>query len=178
MSKPWIYASILVVASALAGGVAHEMNRLTEANAPADPSPQTVHRHIRNSSLDVNLLYGQAAVPRDDDGHFWANSNVNGRIIRFMVDTGASTVALPRAEAIRLGLSPETFVFDQPVRTANGEVKAARVMLASVEVGSIRVENVEALIVNEGLDTPLLGMSFLGRLSKLEITSRQLVLKR
>jgi aspartyl protease family protein len=116
-------------------------------------------------------------VSKADDGHFWAQGDVNGRWVKFLVDTGASTVALTATDARRLGLDPDTLEYARPVFTANGQTLAAAVTLDHVAVAGARIENVQALVVREGLQTSLLGMSYLGRLSRFEATPSALILR-
>ena len=86
------------------------------------------------------------------------------RRIEFLVDTGASHIALRESEAGRLGIYPRASDFTVRVSTANGMTKAALVELRTVEVGDIVVRNVPAIIhSNDGLSVNLLGMSFLSR---------------
>jgi len=100
----------------------------------------------------------------DGSGHFVAQGQVNGASIRFLVDTGATLVSLPAAEATRLGidLRKARRAYSQ---TANGTVPVYRVTLDSVRVGDITLYNVDA-VVHEGggLGMALLGMSFLSRM--------------
>ncbi len=121
---------------------------------------------------------GDASISRSADGHYWAQATVDGRAVRFLVDTGASSVALTQADARRLSLEPERLTYDVPIRTASGRAFAAAVTLRSVSVSGARVEDVEALVAQEGLETSLLGMSYLGRLSRFEATPRALILRR
>ncbi len=98
----------------------------------------------------------------DGRGHFIAEGAVNGKPIRFVVDTGASVVALPASEAVRLGID---YRKGRPgsTRTAGGVVPVYRVAFDSVKVGGIELHAVEGLVIEQGLDIALLGMSFLSR---------------
>ena len=118
-----------------------------------------------------------AQIARADDGHYWAEADINGRAVRVLVDTGASVVALTRDDALRLGFMLESEDFDHTVVTANGEGRAARIELAHVAVAGARVERVQALVVERGLPASLLGMSYLGRLSRIEATPHSLTLR-
>lgn len=118
-----------------------------------------------------------AAVSKAADGHYWAEGVANGARVRFLVDTGASAVALTLADAKRLGLAPERLDYGYEVSTAGGKARAARVMLDSVSVAGARVADVEAFVIEKGLETSLLGMSYLGRLSRFEATPRALILR-
>lgn len=121
---------------------------------------------------------GQAAqVVRGADGHYWAEAQIDGRAVRVLVDTGATVVALTRQDAQRLGLKVTSEDFNRAVQTASGEVKAASVTLASVSVAGATVRKVEALVVEEGLAHSLLGMSYLGRLSRFEASPAGLTLR-
>ena len=111
------------------------------------------------------------------DGHYWADALIEGRAVRVMVDTGASDVALTRADAARLGLKLAPDDFSGTVITASGPVRAAPVELQAVAVAGARVERVEALVVEAGLPHSLLGMSYLGRLSSFSATPASLTLR-
>jgi aspartyl protease family protein len=98
------------------------------------------------------------------DGHFAAEGRIDGRPVVFMVDTGASQIALRASDAARLGYRPRPQDYTVRVGTANGEGRAARIELGRVEVGEIMVRDVTALVVSdEALGVNLLGMSFLSR---------------
>jgi aspartyl protease family protein len=121
------------------------------------------------------LRMGQAYSPRgggggnqrtvlkaDGRGHFLADGQVNGAAARFLVDTGATLIALPAAEAKRMGIS----YLNAPqgvVNTANGGAVAYKVKLDTVRVGEITINNVDAVVIDGGLHVALLGMSFLNR---------------
>lgn len=123
----------------------------------------------------VTTLTPTAQVPKSGDGHFWADTAVNGAIVRTLVDTGSTLVALTRADARAVGIAPEALEYSHPVDTAAGRVKAARVELASIAVGDIVRSGVDAIVVADGLEYSLLGMSFLGQL-RLEATPEGLYL--
>jgi len=116
------------------------------------------------------------AIAKSPDGHFWAVGSVNGGAVRFLVDTGATVVALTPADAARLGLKPEDLHYSTKVVTAGGSTRAASVKIASMTVGGAKLDNVDALVIEEGLDTSLLGMSYLGRLTRFEATQKSLTL--
>jgi aspartyl protease family protein len=100
-----------------------------------------------------------AADPR---GHFIADGAINGSPIRFLVDTGATSIALPASDARRLGidyLKGERGM----VQTANGTVQVYRVKLDNVRLGSIELISVDAIVTERGLSIALLGMTFLNR---------------
>ena len=104
----------------------------------------------------------QVILKASDGGHFVASGQVNGGALRFMVDTGASVVAIPAADARRLGIDYLSAPRAQ-AHTANGVVSTYSVKLDTVTVGSITLHNVEAMVLESSMPMALLGMSFLGR---------------
>jgi aspartyl protease family protein len=111
-------------------------------------------------------------------GHYLVKATINHSDIDVMVDTGASFVALSYEDAQRAGLRPNTLDFNVPVSTANGVVKAARVKLDRVEIDTVRVEDVDAMVLPSGaLNGTLLGMSFLSKLDSFKSEDGILTLK-
>ena len=99
-------------------------------------------------------------------GHHQAQVDVEGISIGFLVDTGASMIAMRQSDAAKIGIRPASKDYTAGVSTANGVARAAPVTLKRVELGSIVVENVKALILpDSALGTNLLGMSFLDQVS-------------
>ncbi|HET7834958.1 MAG TPA: TIGR02281 family clan AA aspartic protease [Variovorax sp.] len=103
-------------------------------------------------------------LPASSGGHFMAQGAINGRSVNFMLDTGATTIALSAADAQRIGLD---FSKGQPVRmnTANGVSQGYRVKLGSVRVGDVEVYDVDAIVSPEPMPYILLGNSFISRFS-------------
>jgi aspartyl protease family protein len=111
-------------------------------------------------------------------GHYMVKATINRSDIEVMVDTGASVVALSYEDAQMAGLRPNTLDFNVPVSTANGTVNAARVILDRVEIDTVRVENVDAMVLPKGaLRGTLLGMSFLSKLNSFKSEDGVLTLK-
>jgi aspartyl protease family protein len=104
-----------------------------------------------------------ATLTADPRGHFVVDGQINGGSVRFLVDTGATTIALSPGDAARLGID---YRKGQPdvVGTANGTTLAYRVKLDTVRVGDIVVNNVDAVVLSNPMPFALLGMSFLGRM--------------
>lgn len=118
------------------------------------------------------------SIPKSQrDGQFWADATVNSGYVRFLIDTGASAIALTKEDAQKAGLRLHELNYDVPIRTAGGRNMAARVTLKTVSVGSITLRNIEALVVPEGLETSLLGMTYLGQLQRVEATPSALLLR-
>ena len=168
------HAAILVVATVSALGSAQGL--LSFAAARADAPPAAVAVAIEPAAAPLTPA-SAAQITKGADGHFWAQAYVNGAWVRFLVDTGASAVALTGDDARRLGVDVDALNYDRPVITANGEAKAALITLDHVAVAGARVDEVQALVVREGLQTSLLGMSYLGRLSRFEATQTALILR-
>ncbi len=95
-------------------------------------------------------------------GHFTTHGQINGQSVSFLVDTGATTVALGQADADRLGINyksaPRSYA-----STANGNILISAVVLSSVRVGDVEVANVEAVVMPSAMPHVLLGNSFLTR---------------
>ncbi|MCR9125204.1 MAG: TIGR02281 family clan AA aspartic protease [Rhodobacteraceae bacterium] len=121
---------------------------------------------------------GRIEVPRARDGHYYLTLNVNGAPVRFVVDTGATDIVLSHDDADKIGLQLSDLAFVGRAMTANGEVRTAPVRLDSLSLGPIADTNVPAWI-NEGeMRNSLLGMSYLQRWEKIEISNGSLVLTR
>jgi len=98
-------------------------------------------------------------------GMYFARGRINAQPVKFMVDTGATSIAMSTSQAKQLGIRYELIGSPTKVRTASGNADAYSVNLRTVSVGDISQSNIEALIVEGKPDGPiLLGMSFLGRL--------------
>ncbi len=118
------------------------------------------------------------ALARTQSADFQINTQVNGRNVPMILDTGASAVVLTNEDARTIGLPVEMIKYTVGIATANGHTKAAEVTLDQVAVGSIVERAVPALIAQPGqLKTSLLGMSFLNRLQSWEMRGDRLVMR-
>ncbi|MEJ7687432.1 MAG: retropepsin-like aspartic protease [Variovorax sp.] len=115
-------------------------------------------------------------LPVSSGGHFMAQGAINGRSVNFMLDTGATSVAMSAADAQRIGLD---FSKGQPIRinTANGVAPGYRVRLNSVRVGAVEIYDVEAVVSPQPMPYVLLGNSFISRFS-MRRDSDQMVLEK
>lgn len=110
--------------------------------------------------------------------HFETSATVNGESLRFIIDTGASTVVLTHDNARRIGFDIDDLDYVVPVATANGMTRAAPVRLETMEVGGIMRSDLEALVAEPGaLFENLLGMNYLDTLSGFEVTGDRLILR-
>ena len=165
-------AAVMLMATASSLSVAYWLN-----HADARGQAQAAVYAPSAAVSTVPARGGAAQVVRSADGHYWAEAQIDGRAVRVLVDTGASVVALTRTDALRLGLKLKPADFTHPVQTAAGPARAAAIKLTSVAVAGARVDDVQALVVEEGLEQSLLGMSYLGRLSAFEATPAGLTLR-
>lgn len=105
----------------------------------------------------------QITLVADSRGHFITNGMINGSNVRFLVDTGASSVAMDRATALRAGVDLGSG--EQALAgTANGVVPMVRVKLSRVTIGDVTLYDVDAAVLPAGMPQVLLGMSFLNRM--------------
>lgn len=117
-------------------------------------------------------------VPRSQDGHYYLTLEVNGKSVRFIVDTGATEIVLSRNDAARIGLDVENLVYSSRAFTANGIVQTAPVRLERIGFGGIEENGIRAVVNNGEMPESLLGMSYLNRFSTLSISNGTLTLER
>jgi len=119
-------------------------------------------------------LAGETVLNREADGHFYANALVEGSSYRFLVDTGASMVALTGQDADAMGLQWDETSLKPIGRGASGTVHGVSVTIPSMELGGFEARDVHAAIIPDGLDVSLLGQSFLSQVSNVEISGDQM----
>jgi aspartyl protease family protein len=117
-------------------------------------------------------------IPPSRGGHFRVTGLIDGRRVDFMVDTGASVIALKSEDAAMLGIRPAGTDYAAMVKTANGVIRVAPVELDTVEIEDLEVHNVDAVVLPAGVAAEnLLGLSFLSRLRRFEYADGKLVLE-
>lgn len=119
-------------------------------------------QHHRNT--DAVSSRQSVTLAADTAGHFVSEGQINGGPVRFVVDTGATMVAIPAADAVRLNIDYRKGK-RASTKTANGVVQVYLVTLERVKVGAIELSSVEGIVIEQGLDIALLGMSFLSRVN-------------
>ncbi len=127
-----------------------------------------------SSVVDVDERSAQ--VTRALDGHFYIQAHVNGRPLRFLVDTGASRVVLTKNTAEKMGINIQELRYTDRSYTANGVVATAPITIESLRVGPIVLNDVRASVSRGELHQSLLGMSFFERLSRYVFEGNKLTL--
>lgn len=117
-------------------------------------------------------------VPMGNDGHYHLPVMINGTEISFVVDTGASTLALSRQDARRVGIDPDSLGYIGQARTANGLTQTAPVTLGLVEIGDIRDTDVPAVVISGEMSGSLMGMTYLRRFARISLSEDRLILER
>ncbi len=118
---------------------------------------------------------GEIVINISQDGHFYVNARINGNEIRFMVDTGASDIAINMNDARKIGINTKSLIFNKRYQTANGVSWGAGVTLDEMEISNVKFNNIAASVGNN-MGVSLLGMSFLKQLKKYEFYQDKLVL--
>jgi len=118
------------------------------------------------------------ALSRSSDGHFYARVMVNGTEVRFMVDTGATSIVLSEADARRIGIDTRKLSYVLPSSTANGTVMGAGVVLDRVELGGIVDRDVRAVVNGGEMSGSLLGLAYLDRFRSFKVEGDSFVLTR
>jgi len=136
-----------------------------------------VARWIRSFDPDAGVATGETLrIRKSADGHFWVRGKVNGQDVRFLVDSGASFVALSSATARQAGVEEDNGGFGVQLETANGTVVASRGHIAELEIGPIVRKRLTAVTAPEFGDANVLGMNFLSSLSSWRVEGDWLVL--
>ncbi len=164
--------SLIVIASLAALG-ATQVPAYMERFAPKQADEQIA---VAAFEVEAPEARGQSALlPAGPDGHYRGMFRINGKAVEGLIDTGASLVVLPESVARRLGVGGASLDFRHTAHTANGPAKAALVRLDRIEIGQVRVRNVEALVLrDESLSTTLIGMTFLSRISAYRVEGREM----
>jgi len=162
----WFSAAVLAGAALFA-------ERVPKAVNAADQVPTS-----RETSTPVTTITGAASeIVRGADSHFYVNAQVNGATIRMLIDTGASIVALTRADALAAGIAAGPGEFSAEGVGVGGTVRLKPVTIDRLAVGSLAANAVPAVVVEDTLPVSLLGQSYLSRLTSVEIKGDRLVLR-
>jgi aspartyl protease family protein len=168
----------LMILAAILIGLGTFMAQMADKMSPAAASATTAPRPQASTETVAQASGRSLSIPRDARGHFQTDGRIDGQRVNFMVDTGASVVALNEKTAARFGLRPSRGDYNATVSTANGKVRAARTRIAVIELGSLVVRDVDALVLpDEALSENLLGLSFLSKLKRFEYADGKMVLE-
>lgn len=152
-------------------------------SALRDVTPSSSHGAARQGtagqgtgSRAASGPFSELALQAGAHGHFMVDAMVNGEPLRFMVDTGASSIYLTPEDAERLGWPAQRLTFSERYDTAAGEVRAAPVTLRSLRIGQLELYDLPASVGEESAGISLLGMSFLKRLESYQVRGNTLIL--
>jgi len=157
MVKPLLF----VIALGIAVGLAWPSSNDRAVATPASSDPAQAR---------------ETTLQRESNGHFYTHATVNGELVRFLVDTGATSVALTMADAERLGLAVDPASFTVVGEGASGPVRGKEVVLDSVDIDGKRVTEVQAVVL-EGSRLSLLGQSYLSRMGEVQMKGDYMVLR-
>jgi aspartyl protease family protein len=167
-----------MIFAAIIAGLGVFMAQIADKMAPARASATTTGAAMAAVETPAQSGGRSLSIPRDAHGHFETEGRIEGQRIDFMVDTGASVIALNESSAARFGLRPSPGQYTATVTTANGTIKAARAQIAMIDVGGLIVRDVDAMVLpDEALSENLLGLSFLSRLKRFEYAGGTMVLE-
>ena len=174
MRNDVLAAAIVVIVAIVSVGRIEKI----DLDPASEPMTQTANTSAPRLATVQPNWGDEVRIQASADRQFYINADVNRRTARFLVDTGASYVALRDSDARDAGIYTSWTDYIYPVRTANGQTKAALVTLDEIEIDSIRVEGVRAFILqDEQLAVNLLGMSFLSQLESVEARGGELILR-
>lgn len=163
-----IWSSTIVIAV----NVPSMVGFIDRGGKSAVEAPATAN--VVDASMEDGRYY---TLKANEGGHFAGRFRINGKPVDSLIDTGATFVTLSETTARSLGYGGNELNFRYEVATANGKVKAAKISLKSVEIGTVSVRNVDAMVIRgKSLDFPLIGMSFLKKLSGYSAESDELKL--
>lgn len=184
------FLGLAAVIAAVAVGVAGIASRSSSHDAvetsnvvPGNHDNWTTHKLRKDRSLAAAEASGDSGRPsevllgRSGDSHFYADTEIEGRNIRMLVDSGASIVALTRRDAEAIGINVDDLPIGGSASTAGGVVPMRMVMLDSVEVEGIEVRRVQAAVIDADMGVSLLGQSFLSKLAAVNVEGDTMTLR-
>ena len=166
--KSFVVATLLVagvIGWAAGGGFTHASRAAPPPVAVAQDDWQTPHA----SAGTVVLAAGW-------EGHYFTDGDVAGKPLNFIVDTGASMVALSREQARSVGVDVDHLTYDRQIGTASGTVQGAAATLPRLRIGDIQLLDVSAIVIDNPGGVALLGQSFLSRIDKVSIEGDKMTL--
>lgn len=172
----FLFATAVAAVAAVYFGHAH---KTLEDSVATAQSPGVDMQATTAATTPVSVSApGEEAIKAGAGGHFNASFRVNGRDVDGLIDTGATFVAINEQTAKRIGISGSSLDYRYAVTTANGTTQAAHVTLDRLEIGSVRVRNVDAYVLKDkALSGMLVGMSFMSKLKSYKVQDGVLYLK-
>lgn len=168
-----IIAAVAIVAAVQFPAVFEKLHG--GGSAPEGQAEAQAARPVPASVPPSNVV----TLKADGRGHYSGTFRINGKPVDGLIDTGASSVAINETTARSIGFGANTLDFRYKVNTANGATEAAPVTLRRIEIGGIRVDNVDALVLRDAaLSSTLIGMSFLTKLGGYQVTGDRMSLRR
>lgn len=132
---------------------------------------------------DISGTAGQSVsgeeitIRRQDDGHYWLQVDVNGKPVRFMIDSGATTTAVNASTARETGIQVDTDGYPVFLNTANGSVAAQRGIIQSLKIGTHEIGQHNVVVSESFGDTNVLGMNFLDSMQSWKVEANVMTLK-
>lgn len=132
---------------------------------------------------DFNGTAGQTYVgeaiqlKRQDNGHYWVQTQINGKDVDFMIDSGATTTAVNSSTAKEVGLAVDSGGYPIIIQTANGPVKAFRGVVQTLELGPLKLSSHRVVVSENFGDTNVLGMNFLDSLKSWKVENNVMTLQ-
>ena len=173
-----LLTNVVLISGVALGGVLY-LDHKNSASEAAQKDAQMLAAEKRQTTAKAKPKSASAvSIPKNSrTGQYHYKGRVNSGFVDFLADTGASSVALTLSDARKAGIRDSDLTYDVPISTAGGRNYAARVSLDRVALGGIILQDVDAFVVKEGLETSLLGMSWLGRLQEVKATPSALLLR-
>jgi aspartyl protease family protein len=154
------------------------VGRLLPSLAPAPAKVSMTAAAVAPTARGAAKTVGnKVTYVADASGHFFVDAAVNGVPIRFIVDTGATFIALSPGDAAAAGITPQNLNFTEATNTANGVAHVARTTLRSVRLGQLEIDDVPAVVMEQPMPISLLGMSFLSRVDGYSIRDGALTIE-
>jgi aspartyl protease family protein len=163
-------ALFFVIAAGVGIGLAIPSGKRAAGPAAAASNPTPAKQAFSSEAPHDTVL------ERESNGHFYVHAKVNGELVRFVVDTGATKVALTTEDARRVGIQFDPGEFQYVGEGASGPVRGKLITIRQVDVDGKTVDDVGGVIL-EGSQLSLLGQSYLSRMGEVQMVGDTMVLK-
>jgi aspartyl protease family protein len=168
-----LFMAIGIVGSVLSHGPASRASQQPEESSFAATA---VHEERSSGEASADVAGGALQIPRSDDGHFYADVEINGTKVHMLIDTGATGIALSRDDARTAGIATSIGMNDVVGEGADGSVRGEYVTIDKMGLGNATAEAMPAIVLNSGA-TSLLGQSFLAKFASVEIRGDTMTLR-